>query len=90
MNSNRNYHNYLQLIDKLTHMRKIIVNRGTHPSLHENCQRQTTFAKAKLRVEYLTPYKRHVWNYAKANVNGINKVISQFNWQGFFHQCINK
>ena len=62
----------------------LIVNKGTHPSLHENCQHQITFAKATLRVEYPPPYKRHVWNYAKANVNGINKAISQFNWQGSF------
>ena len=88
-----------QLIDEPTHIHKnssscidliftnqpnLIVNRGTHPSLHENCQHQITFAKATLRVEYPPPYKRHVWNYAKANVNGINKAISQFNWQGSF------
>ena len=88
-----------QLIDEPTHIRKnssscidlifanqpnLIVNKGTHPSLHENCQHQITFAKATLRVEYPPPYKRHVWNYAKANVNGINKAISQFNWQGSF------
>ena len=55
-----------QLIDEPTHIRKIssscidliftnqpslIVNRGTHPSLHQNCQHQITFAKAGLRVE---------------------------------------
>ena len=86
-----------QLIDEPTHIHKnssscidliftnqpnLIVNRGTHPSLHENCQHQITFAKARLKVEYPPSYKYHVWNYAKANVNGINKVISQFNWQG--------
>ena len=88
-----------QLIDEPTHIRKnssscndlifasqpnLIINRGTHPSLHENCQHQITFAKARLRVKYPPPYKRHVSNYAKANANGINKVISQFNWQGSF------
>ena len=67
-----------------TNQPNLIVNRGTHPSLHENCQHQITFAKATLRVEYPPPYKRHVWNYAKANVNGINKAISQSNWQGSF------
>ena len=87
------------LIDEPTHIRKnssscidliftnqpnLIFNRGTHPSLHENCQHQIIFAKARLRVEYPLPYKRYVWNYAKANVHGINKAISQFNWQGSF------
>ena len=51
-----------------------IVNRGTYPSLHENCQHQITFAKVRLRVEYSPPY----------NVNETNKPISQFNWQGSF------
>ena len=66
-----------QLIDEPTHIRKnssscidliftnqpnLIVNRGTHPSLHENCQHQITFAKVKLRVEYSPPYKHHVYN----------------------------
>ena len=88
-----------QLIDEPTHICKnssscidlifinqpnLIVNRGTHPTLHENCQHQFTFAKARLRVEYPPPYKGHVWNYAKTNVNRINKAISQFNWQGSF------
>ena len=86
-----------QLIDEPTHIRKnssscidliftnqpnLIVNRGTHPSLHENCQHQITFAKAR-PVEYPPPYKHHVWNYGKANVNGLNS-INQLNWQGSF------
>ena len=88
-----------QLVDESTHIRKnnsscndlisinqpnFIVNRGAHPSLHENCQHQITFAKAKLRVEYPPPSERHVWNYAKANINEINKANSQFNWHGSF------
>ena len=58
----------LQLMDEPTHIRKnssscidliftnqpnLIVNKGTHPSLHENCHHQITFAKARLRLEYL-------------------------------------
>ena len=88
-----------QLTDEPTHIRKnsssctdliftnqpnLIVHRGTHPSLHENCQHQITYAKARLRVEYPPPCKCHVWNYAKVNVNEINKAISQFNWKGSF------
>ena len=67
-----------------TNQPNLIVNRRTHPSPHESCQHQITFANTRIRVEYPSPYKRHVWNYAKANVNGINKAISQFNWQGSF------
>ena len=81
-----------QLIDEPTHICKnnsscidliftnqsnLIVNRGTHPSLHGNCRHQITFAKARLRVEYLSPDKHHVQNFTKANVNGIN-ILYQF------------
>ena len=62
----------------------LIAIRGKHPSLHENCQHQITFARARLRVEYPLIYKSNVWNYAKAYVNGMNEIISQFNWQGSF------
>ena len=37
-----------------------------------------------LKVEHPPPYKHHVWDYVKANVNGISKAISQFNWQESF------
>ena len=40
-----------------------------------------TKANASLGVEYPPPYKRHVWDYATADVGRINKAISQFNWQ---------
>lgn len=36
-----------------------------------------------LRVVYPPLYKRHVWDYAKANADGINKAISQLDWQEF-------
>ena len=59
-------------------------NKGTHASLHETCQHWIIFAKARLRAEYPPSCKHHIWNYAKANVNAINKAISRFNWQGPF------
>ena len=68
---------YIDLI--FTNQPTRIVSRGTHPSLNKNCQHQITFAKV-----YPPPYKHHAWNYAKSNVNGIIKAISQFNWQGSF------
>ena len=56
---------FQQSVDEPTHIRKnssscidliftnqpnLIVNRGTHTSLHENCRHQITFAKVRLRV----------------------------------------
>ena len=66
-----------------TNQPNVIASSGTHP-LHDNYQHQITFAKATLRVEYSPPYKPHVWDYENANINGINKALSQFHWQGPF------
>ena len=63
---------------------KLIVKSGMHPSFHDNCQHQINFANVSLRVEYPPPYKRRIWDYTKADVDGINKAISQFNWQESF------
>lgn len=41
-----------------------------------------------LRVVYPPLYKRHVWDYAKANAAGINKAISQLDWQEFLLNLI--
>ena len=37
-----------------------------------------------LKVEHPPPYKLHVWDYVKPNVNGVSKAINQFNWQESF------
>ena len=51
---NHNRKNSSSCIDLIfTNQPNLIVNRGTHPSLHENCHHQITFAKARLRLEYL-------------------------------------
>ena len=102
---NTTIYGHQQLVDEPTFIRKnsssctdlifinqqnLIANRGTHPCLHENCQHQITFVKNRLRVEYPPPYKRHVWSYAEANVNGINKAINGFNLARILHQFTNK
>ena len=54
------------------------MNSGTNPSL-DNCQYQTSLAKASLRIEGPRPYKCHASDDTKADVTGINKTISPFN-----------
>ena len=45
----------------------LVVDSGTHLSLHPNCHHQIIHCKINLQVVYPSPYQRHVWNYAKAN-----------------------
>ena len=53
-----------QVITEPTHL---LIHSGVHSSLHKNCYHQITFAKLDLRIEYLPPYKRLIWNYKQAD-----------------------
>ena len=53
----------------------MITDSGVHPSLHENCQHQIVFAKVNIKMFYLPPYKRLVWDYSNANVVALNLTI---------------
>ena len=58
-----------------TNQPNLVVDSGTHPSLHPNCHHQIIHCKINLQVEYPPPYQRHVWNYAKANKDAILSAL---------------
>ena len=58
-----------------TNQPNLVVDSGTHPSLHPNCHHQIIHCKINLQVEYPPPYQRHVWNYAKANKDTILSAL---------------
>ena len=77
-----------------TNQPNLVVDNGTHPSLHPNCRHQIIHCKINLQVEYPPPYQRHVWNYAKANKNAILSALQNVDWHRFFakktvHQQVN-
>ena len=45
----------------------LIVDSGTHPSLHPNCHHQIIYAKFNLKIHYPLPYTREVWHYKDSN-----------------------
>ena len=61
-----------------------VIDCGTHPSLHPNCEHQITFCKLNLKVEYPPPYEHLVWNFKKSNNDAIKKVIELVNWNFLF------
>ena len=63
----------------------LIVDCGVHPSLHSNCHHQMTYCKINLNIEYPPPYERLVWDYNRANVEGIKKSIESVNWEMMFN-----
>ena len=63
----------------------LIVDSGVHPSLHSNCHHQITYCKINLNIEYPPPYEGLVWDYNRANVDGIKNSIESVNWEVMFN-----
>ena len=59
-----------------TDQANLIVDSGVHPSLQSNCHHQITYCKLNLNIEYPPPYEPLVWDYNRANVEGIKNPLS--------------
>ena len=92
-------HGFHQLISQPTHVLpqtsscidliftdqpNLIVDSGAHPSLHSN-HHQITYCKLNLSIEYPPPYEILVWDYNRANVEGIKKSIESVNSKVMFN-----
>ena len=89
-------HNGLyQMIDKPTHILPgsascidllftnepgLITNSGVHPSLFPRCHHQIIFAKFNFKIHFPPAYERLIWDFSKANVEGIKASLSSINW----------
>ena len=54
----------------------MVVNSGVHFSFHANCHHQIVFRKFDLKIYYLPPYEREVWQEADAIL--IRRAIHKF------------
>ena len=77
-----------------TNQPNLVIDSGTHPSLHPNCHHQIIHCKINLKVEYPPPYQKHVWNYAKANKDTILSALKNVDCHCLFanktvHQQVN-
>ena len=87
-------HGFHQLISQPTHLMpqssscidliftdqpNLLVDSGVHPSLHSNCHHQITYCKLDINIKYPPTYEHLVWDYNKANVEGIKKSIESIN-----------
>ena len=61
----------------------LIVDSGTHPSLHPNCHHQIIYPKSNLKIHNPPRYTRQVWHYKDSNDDLIRRAINQFNWEAF-------
>ena len=60
-----------------------------HPSLHTNCHHQMNFAMLNVKCPPPPRYPRRIWHYDRANVECINKAISDYDWDGSLDSCLN-
>ena len=63
---------------------KIITESGVEKSLFDKCHHNLIFGKMNFKIPLPPPYKREIWDYGKANVDGINRSIKDFNWRHAF------
>lgn len=56
----------------------MVISSGVHPLLHQSSNHQI-FGQINLKGYYLTPFKRLVWDYKKADVDALNLAIKSFN-----------
>ena len=68
-----------------TNQPNLVINSGVHPSLHQNCHHQITFAQINVKADFPPPYKRLVWDYKKASIDAINLAIKSFNGENAFN-----
>ena len=91
---------YSQLIDKPTHFfnggsscidlifcnkPEFVLEYGIDHSLFQTCHHNIIFAKISAKFALPPDYEREVWDYKKANIDGIQKSISLFNWERAFN-----
>ena len=62
----------------------LVVDCGTHPSLHPNCHHQIMYCKLDLKLAYPPPYQRHVWDFKRANIDLIRKAVKMVDWHFMF------
>ena len=87
---------YSQLIDKPTHFfnggsscidlifcnkPEFVLEYGIDHSLFQTCHHNIIFAKISAKSAFPPEYEREVWDYKKANIDGIQKSVSLFNWE---------
>ena len=62
----------------------IISNRGVDVMIFEKCHHNIIYGKINIWELLLPAYIREIWDYSKANIENINKTISNFNWTKAF------
>ena len=64
----------------------LFVDSGVLPSLDSHSKHNIIHGRLNFHTPSPPPYKRRIWDYAKANVEDIRRNLIETNWQALFHQ----
>ena len=62
----------------------LISDYGIEQSIHENCHHNIIFGKINFSIPLPPPYYREIWDFEHANIEGIQRTMSNFNWYNAF------
>ena len=65
----------------ITDQPNLFVKSGVHPSLDDHCQHQLIHGKLNLSIPAPPPYKKTMWDYAKADIQSIREKINGIDWE---------
>ena len=97
---------YSQLINKPTHCvngnsscinfffasnTNLVINFGVYPILYKTCHHNLIFGKINFSISLPPSFYRDICDYKRANVEMIEKAITNINWkQGFSKSSVNE
>ena len=64
----------------ITDQPNLFVDYGIHSSLDNNCHHQIIHGKINISVPSPPPYKRQIWDYAKADKDEIRQFLTNIDW----------
>ena len=64
----------------ITDQPNLFVDYGIHSSLDNNCHHQIIHGKINISVLSLPPYKKQIWDYAKADKDEIRQFLTNIDW----------
>ena len=64
----------------ITDQPNVSVDYGIHSSLDNCCHHQIILGKVNISIPSPPPFKRRIWDYAKANKDEIRKCLNNIDW----------
>ena len=62
----------------------LVTDNGVDPTLYRTCHHNLIFGKISSNIPLHPPFYRDIWDYKRANVEMIQKAITDYNWKRAF------